>query len=120
MKTLTITVEYDKKSQTYKIKDDMGNEKTLDCLFILGSGGQDFYMFGGGSPAELANALGEGLARGVAHDQMYGESWYSSLYQNFLKEMCIRTGEKPHKNEITAEEAVRMWEKDEDDKKKFH
>ena len=119
MKTLTIFVEYDKKSQTYKIKDDMGNEKTLNCLFILGSGGKDFYMFGGGSPPELANALGEGLARGVAHDQMYGEDWYFSLYQNFLKEMCIRTGEHP-RNEITAEEAIKMWEKDGEDEKKYH
>jgi len=109
---LTIEVVFDKKTETYTLTDDIGNVKSLKCLFVLGYDfhGRDFYMFGGGVPGELANAFGEGLARGLHQDQFRGDKWYTRFYQALLKEMCLRTGIQP-RNEITPQEAVEKFEK---------
>ncbi len=113
-KTLTIKIEADGEKEEITITDD-DNEKKFKGAMVVGVSHftDDFYMAGIGDPREVAYAFGEGLARGLAHDEMIGDNWYEAFYKCLFCEMAKRTGIRPE-NEITAEEALKKFEKNKD------
>lgn len=110
MKSLTVKIEIDQGKESIIITDG-DNEKRLKGVMVIGAGyfTGEFYMIGAGDPRDTAYAFGEGLSRGLAHDEMIGDNWYSSFYKYLLYEMAKRTGVNFGK-EISVEEALKMFE----------
>lgn len=119
-KTLDIRIESEEGVETIIITDSLGNQKTLRGVVVVGSNyaDMDFYMSAAGNAKLCAKAFGEGMARGLYQEQFTGDNFYTIFYQTLLAEMCRRTGTVPH-NEITSEDALKMFEKD-GGKKVFH
>ena len=108
-----ITVEGD----TITLTDHLGNEKTVKGAMVVAHDehGQTLYGLATGDPTEIARGFGEILAR------RGDDPYFLAVYRALLMELCIRTGVRPdHPAIITPEDALKMFEKDNGEKGKFH
>ena len=98
------------------LRDHLGNERTVKGAMVVAHDeqGKTLYGIACGDPTEIARGFGEILVR------RWDDPYYQTVYRALLMELCTRTGVRPeHPNPITPEDALKMFEKNED-KGKFH
>jgi len=114
MSKLIITIEVVDGIEKIILTDNIGNEKHLNGIMIIGGSllYSEHYMVGMGKPSEIALSFGEGLAQAIKYEITMGDGFYTAFYNCLLAEMIRRTGNKPNKQEVDGDEVLSRWEEE--------